>query len=193
MNSHNRLSSFFLKVPGARHHWDMDLARLDKAVHQYFVLRLAPATNKAYRNAVTMFSAFCMKYNISTPFPVNQLLLCRFVMVQAEEGLSLVSIKTYLAGVCHAQIMRGLLEPRQEAGPMARLKLVQVGVLCQRVSKEGASGDKRLPITVPILGELVQAWSPPLGGAGVSDAAKDKRYDRILLRAAAGWHLSSVG
>lgn len=76
---------------------------------------------------------------------------------------------------------------------MARLKLVQAGVLCQRVSKEGVSGDKRLPITVLILREVVQAWSPPMGGAGVSDAAKDERYDRIQLRAAAEWHLSSVG
>ena len=121
------------------------------------MLGLAPATNKAYRTAVNRFSAFCMKYNITTPFPVKELLLCRFVTVLAEEGLAPATIKTYLAGVRHAQIMRGLPEPRQEAGAMARLRLVQAGILRRRISEGGVSSDKRLPITMPILRGLIEA------------------------------------
>ena len=72
--SHERLSSFLRKVPS------------------HCVLGLAPSTNKAYRTAINRFST---KYNISTPFPVNELLLCRFVTALAEEGLAPATIKTY--------------------------------------------------------------------------------------------------
>ena len=45
------------------------------------------------------------------PFPVSESLLCYFVASLARQGLAPATIKTYLAGVRHAQIMRGFEEP----------------------------------------------------------------------------------
>ena len=121
----------------------MDLARLDAAVHQYCVLGLALFTNKAYRRAINRFSSFCTEYSITTSFRVNEPLLCRFVTALAEEGLALATIKTYLAGVGHAQIMRGLPKLRHGAEMMARLKLVQSGIACE--SHQGHRATRQAP------------------------------------------------
>ena len=54
---------------------------------------------------------------------MNEPLLCRFVAAMAQEGLSPGTTRTYLAGVRHAQIIRGLPEPK-EGNSLARLRLV---------------------------------------------------------------------
>ena len=112
----------------------MDLARLDAEVCRFCHLGLAPSTHKAYKAAVNRFSLFCAKFGFNDPFPVNESLLCRFVASLAQEGLALNTIKTYLAGIRHAQVIKGLPEPRQ-LDSMPRLRLLQSGVARNRVAQ----------------------------------------------------------
>ena len=133
---------------------------MDAAVLQYCSLGLAPATNRVYKSAVNRFSAFCAKYMVTHRFPVDELLLCRFIAALAREGLLPATIKTYLAGVRHAQIIRGLPEPKQ-TGSMARLKLVQASVARDRPNRGISSTDRRLPITARILSGLISHWATP--------------------------------
>ena len=111
----------------------MDLAQLDAAVHQFCTLGVAPSTSRVYRSALSRFASFCTKYNVPRPFPVDELLLCSFITALAGEGLAPGTLKTYLAGIRHAQIMRGLPELCQ-AGTMPCLKLVQSGVARDRAN-----------------------------------------------------------
>ena len=105
----------------------MDILQLDQAVLHYCQLGLAPSTTRVYKMAEKRFSAFCVKLEMVQPFSVNELLLFRFVASLAREGLAPTTMKTYLAGVRHAQVMRGLPEPCQ-TGQMPCLKLLQAGV-----------------------------------------------------------------
>ena len=154
----------------------MDFSQLDASVRQLCTLGLAPSTNKVYKSAFSRFTAFCSKYNVHHPFPVDELLLCRFIAELAAEGLAPATLKTYLAGIRHAQIMRGLPEPRQ-AGTMPRLKLVQSGVARVRARQGISHTDERLPMTVQILDGLMGVWGTP--SAGISS------YDGLMLRSVA--------
>lgn len=111
----------------------MNLNRLDEEVQEYCRLGLVLSTNRVYMTAVRHFSAFCTRYHFTQPFPVNELLLCRFVVVLAREGLAPAKTRAYLAGIRHAQIMRGFLEPAH-AGSLPHLKLVQAGVTRSRLT-----------------------------------------------------------
>ena len=139
----------------------MDLSSLDATIHGYCYLGLAQSTHKAYKVAVNRFTAFCAKFNVVNPFPVDELLLCRFVASLAQEGLSPSTIKSYLAGVRNAQISKGLPEP-DKACTMPRLKLLQAGVAKARATGETPSSRKqRLPITPVILNGILSAWVTP--------------------------------
>ena len=110
---------------------------------------------------------------------VNELLLCRFIASLAQEGLSPSTIKSYLAGVRHAQITKGFPEPAKTT-TMPRLKLLQTGVAKARATVSVSSSPKqRLPITPNILAGLLSEWMAPAGSS--ADAARDL----ALLRAAA--------
>lgn len=89
----------------------MDITQLDQAVQHYCLLGLAPSTIRVYKAAEKLFSAFFVRYNIIHPFPVTEMLLCRFAASLAKEGLAPNTLKTYLAGIRHTQVMRGLPEP----------------------------------------------------------------------------------
>ena len=157
----------------------MDLSSLDATIHGYCYLGLAQSTHKAYKVAVNRFTAFCAKFNVVNPFPVDELLLCRFVASLAQEGLSPSTIKSYLAGVRNAQISKGLPEP-DKACTMPRLKLLQAGVAKARATGETPSSRKqRLPITPVILNGILSAWVTPSG------APEHTAHDLALLRAAA--------
>ena len=130
--------------------------------------------------AVIRFSAFCGKYGITRPFPVDELSLCHFVAAMAKDGLAPATVKTYLAGIRHVQIMRGLPEPSQ-SGSLPRLKLVQVGVARARLTRGPDVAlarlcKQRLPITAEILSGLLEVWSPPSG--------VNQLHDFAMLRAA---------
>ena len=141
----------------------MDLAVLDAAVHFYCQKGLAESTHKTYRAGVQRFMQFCASMQISNPFPVSELLLCRFVAFLARSGLAPSTVKTYLAAVRHTQVVRGLPEPRQESR-LPRLQLVQRGMQKTRAEAGRTQTDTRLPITLPVLQLLHRVWSGESGG-----------------------------
>ena len=135
----------------------MDITQLDSVVLYYCDLGIAPSTARTYRTAVTRFSAFCAKFRVVRPFPVDELLLCRFLAALAKEGLAPATLRTYLSGIRHAQITRGLPEPSRSGLP--RLKLLQSGVARDRANRGGGPPRQRLPITPQLLGNILEAWA----------------------------------
>jgi hypothetical protein len=157
--SRNRLSDFLSKAQspdprptvmraalGTRR---LDISSLDQALLQYCDSGIADSTRRTYRSGVNRFLPFCFAFGVPAPFPVSETLLCYFVTALAREGIAPATIRTYLAAVRHAQIMRSLPEPR-ESSSLPRLRLVQNGVRRERANSDPAS-QERLPITQPIL------------------------------------------
>ena len=150
----------------------MDLANLDEAVQFYCYQGLADSTHRTYRSGLNRFLSFCYAMDIQSPFPVSETVLCYFVTALASQGTSLATIRTYLATVRHAQVVRGHPEPRQLSS-LPRLRLVQNGVRRER-AVSGANTAVRLPITASILHRIRPfCLSPPAS------------YDSLLLWAAA--------
>lgn len=87
----------------------MDIFQLDASVHHYCLLDTVPTMRKTYQAAIRQFMLFCTKYSVMDPFPVNELLVCRFYVEMAGQGVAPTTPKTYLTGIRHAQIMRGSL------------------------------------------------------------------------------------
>lgn len=119
------------------------------------------------------FKSFCTLYNILTPFPVSESILCYFASYLAGEKLSPQSIKIYLAGVRNMQIKLGLPEPR-EYSSLARLKLLQGGIQRTHSERVEAKERIRLPVTPAILGQLKKHW-----------LQQDKGAEGVMLWAAA--------
>ena len=159
----------------------MDLAKLDAETCHFCHLGLTTSTHKAYKAAINRFSLFRVKYGFKDPFPVNESLLCRFVASLAQERLSPITIKTYLAGICHAQILKGLPEPRQ-SDTMPWLKLLQSGVAWEKAVRDEPPLRQCLPITPPLLLGMLDYWTatttPPSNSTAIS-------FDFAMLRAAA--------
>eukprot|EP00731_Ephydatia_muelleri_P013512 Em0007g822a len=93
----------------------LDLSSLDAAVQHYFHHGLASSTHKSYDSALRRFYSFCTKYDVFTPFPVTEKLLCYFAAALASEGLAPQTIKCYLSGVQSMQISLGLPPPRDQS------------------------------------------------------------------------------
>ena len=92
-----------------------------------------------------------------TPFPVSEDILCYFSTDMARQGLAPQTIKVYLAGVRHMQILIGLPDPK-EFTSMPCPRLVQAGIQ-RHVAEQGNSKDRiRLPITPAILLQLRDHW-----------------------------------
>ena len=125
---------------------------MDEAVRFYCHRGLADTTHKTYRARLNRFLSFCNTFYVNDPFPVTESLLCYFVASLARQGLAPSTIRTYLAAVRHAQIMRGFPEPRQSSS-LPRLRLVQSGVRRER-GQHGPPPTQRLPITPPILRQI---------------------------------------
>ena len=81
---------------------------------------------------------------------MSESVLCAFVAGLAQQGLTPGTIRTYLAAVRHAQIVRGFPEPREQSS-LPRLWLLQNGVRRDRAESGRATPRPRLPITPPIL------------------------------------------
>ena len=94
----------------------------------------------------------------ATPFPVSESLLCCFVTALARQGLAPSTIRTYLASVRHAQIVRGLPEPREHSG-LPRLRLVQAGVQRARAEQGHSRVRQRLPVTPAHLRLVRSIWN----------------------------------
>ncbi len=103
------------------------------------------------------FLSFC-NHRGTTPFPVSENLLCYFVAFLAQQGLAPSTIKTYLAGVRHAQIIRGHPEPR-ESSTLPRLKLLQAGVKRVRAQQGAPPSRPRLPLTPAHLRQIRTVWN----------------------------------
>ena len=90
----------------------------------------------------------------ATPFP----LLCYFVAALARQGLAPSTIRTYLASVRHAQIVRGLPEPWEHSN-LPRLRLVQAGVQRAWAEQGHARVRQRLPVTPAHLRLVHGVWN----------------------------------
>ena len=120
------------------------------------------------------FVQFCNAHG-TKPFPVSESLLCYFVASLAQQGLAPGTIKTYLAGVRHAQIIRGHPEPRQNSTlPRLHLLVLQAGVRRERAERGAPPARPRLPITPPLLRQMRAVWN-----------ASASNPDTVMLWAAA--------
>ena len=135
-----------------------DLSRLDSDVHFFALRSVADSTNRTYKSGLNRYMSFCHKYNVPSPLPASESLLCYFVVELARQGLAPGTIKTYLAAVRHAQILQGFPDIRQAALPC--LQLVQTGVRREHAVR-GPAQKVRLPITPAILRRLRAAWLVP--------------------------------
>ena len=136
----------------------LDVSTLDEGVRFYFQRGLANSTHRTYRAGVNRYISFCAAYHIADPFPVDEAMLCYFVVMLARDGLAPATIKTYLAVVRHTQIERGFPDMR-EASSLPRLQLVQRGVRRERAER-GPPPLGRLPITPAILGRMRRVLLP---------------------------------
>lgn len=98
------------------------------------------------------FHAFCVKFDVTVPFPVSEYLLCCFASFLADEGLAPQTGKAYLAAVRSMQISLGLPDPREQSS-MPMLKRVQAGISRARLRK-GTPSRIRLPITGHLLEKM---------------------------------------
>jgi len=98
------------------------------------------------------FHTFCTKYNVSTPFPLTESLLCSFAAYLANEGLAPQTGKSYLSALRNTQISLGLPDPREQSS-LPVLKRVQAGISRTRMLK-GPSPRIRLPITAQVMARL---------------------------------------
>ena len=115
----------FTVAPGSQH--GLDISSLDGAVQHFCSQGIAPSTHKTYQAALKKFATFCSTYDILSPFPVSESVLCYFATYLACQRLSPQTIKVYLAAIRYMQITLGLPEPK-EYSLMPRLRLVQSGI-----------------------------------------------------------------
>ena len=88
-------------------------------------------------------------YDIYSPFPVSEQLLCYFASALAVDGLASQTIKAYLSAVRSMQISLGL-PPLRDQSTLPILKRVLDGIRrCK--SLEGSRPRTRLPITPAVL------------------------------------------
>lgn len=95
------------------------------------------------------FSASCYQFNVHSPFPVTEHLLCCFAAFLADQGLAPQTGKSYLAAVQNTQISLGLPDPRDQSS-MPMLKRVQAGIQRARAAT-GTPSRTRLPITATVM------------------------------------------
>ena len=100
------------------------------------------------------FHAFCNAFNITSPFPLTELLLCYYASYLADQGLAPQTIKSYLSALRDAQINLGLPDPRDHSS-LPLLKRIQAGISRVRLQSKNQTGQRvRFPITPPILRQL---------------------------------------
>ena len=102
-------------VSPTQHHARLGIAQLDAAVHSLLGRGLAASTVASYASGKRRYLMFCTQFNF-TPLPVNETILCRFVLV--SQSLSPLSIRSYLSAVRHLQVMSGLPDPSLSSYPL---------------------------------------------------------------------------
>ena len=126
--SRNKLPIFLSKVPQVNtepsvippqlpqlgHQGGLDLSHLDSTVQFFCVKGLATTTHRSYQSGLNRFCRFCIEHNVDH-FPVSESLLCYFVASLGRQRLAPSTIKTYLGGIRHAQIVRGYPAPGESS------------------------------------------------------------------------------
>ena len=169
--SRNRASSFLFKVPEADHHpslvslpllsllldcqadWTSPTWR--RQFWRYLQAGLAPSTQKTYQSAMHRFHNFCTTYNVTSPFPLTEQLLCTYASYLANQQLTPQTIKSYLSALRSWQISLVLPDPRDKSS-LPMLKRVQAGISQLRLMK-GSQARIRLPIMSHLLWQIKQA------------------------------------
>lgn len=101
------------------------------------------------------FQAFCTRFNVSSPFPLTEHLMCCYASFLADEGLAPQTIKSYLSALRNMQLSLGLPDPREHSA-LPMLRRVQAGISRCRL-KKGATTNVRLPITSHMLRKIKQS------------------------------------
>ena len=122
------------------------------AVQGYFQEGLAPSTHRTYNAAMRQFHKFCTQFNVHSPFPVTEYLLCCYASFLANRSLTPQTINSYLSAVRNMQITLGLPDPREKSS-LPMLKRVQAGIKRVRLMR-GAPPRIRLPITASVLEKI---------------------------------------
>ena len=125
------------------------------SVQNYFSQGLAQSTRRSYDTAMRRFHAFCVRFNMHTPFPVSEYVLCCFAAYLADEGLAPQMVKCYLAAVRSMQLSLGLPDPRDHSS-LPMLKRVLAGISRAKLGQP-STARPRLPITGPVLLHLHDA------------------------------------
>ena len=129
--------------------------------------------HSTYNSALRKFAEFCAAFKIISPFPVSESILCYFSSYLATKHLSPLTIRTYLSGIRHMQIVLGLPEPRAFSS-LPRIRLVQSGIQRVYAQKTTPKTRIRLPITPSILAKIHTHMLP-----------KSSDHDTIMIWAAA--------
>ena len=66
----------------------LGLSGLDCSVQSYLMRALAPRTLQSYRSAIHTYLVFCHSFGVPSPFPLSELVLCRFVAFLGSKGLT---------------------------------------------------------------------------------------------------------
>ena len=76
----------------------------------FFLKGLADSTHRVYRSGQKRYLVFCAKAGLQA-IPAQEVVLCKFVVQLATEGLRHCTIKSYMAGIRHIHIGEGLGDP----------------------------------------------------------------------------------
>ena len=125
----------------------LDISQLDVAVECFMENCVAPTTRSAYNSAQRRYAAFCVKYGVCTPYPVQEDTLCRYVAFLAKKGLKHRSIVSYLSGIRWSQIQQALGNPF--AHPMRRLEYILSGI--KRVETRGGAASRGRDYPSPLI------------------------------------------
>ena len=113
---------------------------VDRLLHEYQSLGVAPSTRCTYRAGVRSYQQFCNQFNIQQ-FPATSLTF-RYFCTSIAQRVSYKTIKVYLAGICLEHLERHMDD-----------KLLQL--LCTGIKRsQGTTSRTRLPITIDLLRSL---------------------------------------
>ena len=134
---------------------------MDQLVQYYLKHSLAPSTLRSYGAAKKRYVQFCQRLNI-VPIPATETTLCQYVACLANSHLKHQTIKCYLSGVRHMQIIGGFGDPFEQSLPL--LEYVLRGIKSDQ-AKRGTTVRTQLPITPSILQRLRLVWERDPGNS----------------------------
>ena len=145
----------------------MDLASLAPTVRRDFQAGLAPATQKSYQAAMRRFEAFCTHFNVTTPFPLTEHLMCCYASFLADEGLAPETIKSYLSALRNMQLSLGFPDPREQSS-LPMLKRIQAGIARCRLLRDPPSRIRLLTFSARSDRVTLSGKGSPLGSSLLS-------------------------